>query len=35
MFSIDGGGQMKILLVLTEVKGAGGLKHFPRNELGT
>jgi hypothetical protein len=30
MFSIDGGGQMKILLILTEVKGAGGVETFPQ-----
>jgi hypothetical protein len=30
MFPIDGGGQMKILLILTEVKGAGGVETFPQ-----
>jgi hypothetical protein len=30
MFSIGGGGQMKILLVLTEVKGAGWVETFPQ-----
>lgn len=30
MFSIDGGGQMKVLLTLTEVKGAGVVETFPQ-----
>jgi hypothetical protein len=37
MLSIDCGGQMKILLTFTEVKGAGGVKHhldFPQARLG-